>query len=135
MPKVYMTDAQRIGERQYKQLKQIYFEKGYKDDKEIYNDIGISSTSFSKRKSRSFYLKTTELQQIAKRRRLSDEEILRIVKGENKNPSDIEHEVYHGYLCDPNKATTCKKTNCYYENGDKNACRYTTNPRWRREDK
>lgn len=43
-------------------------------------------------------------------------------------------EGYEGYLCDPKKATTCKKTRCYYTTGDVNGCRYTTKREWRKDD-
>lgn len=36
------------------------------------------------------------------------------------------------YICDPAKATTCRKTTCYVNGGD---CRFTTRPDWERTEK
>lgn len=37
---------------------------------------------------------------------------------------------YTGGICDPNKATTCTKKNCYYKTGKYRDCRYTTRFEW-----
>lgn len=45
------------------------------------------------------------------------------------------NEEYSGGLCDPNKATSCKKTICAYITKNENHCRHTTNPLWLKERK
>lgn len=37
---------------------------------------------------------------------------------------------YIGGICDPKRATTCKKENCFYVTGNNNDCMHTTNINW-----
>lgn len=81
MPKTFISEAEQFGSKVYTTIKTIYSKRQVYDDKPICTDIGLNPTTFCHRKRHIFYLTTYELSQMAKKRRLTDEEIVQIVRG------------------------------------------------------